>query len=248
MPGLTEAPFLLFAAIVLLAFGTEVATGFGGTVIALTLGVHLVPLEAILPALVPVNLLLSASIVWRQRAHVDRRLLFTRILPLMLAGLGVGLAIFERASGRTLQRALGLFVVAVALEGLWHLRDASRPPPAPLPAPVRGAAMLGAGVIHGIFASGGPLLVWALGRSRIEKRVFRATLSSVWLVLGCALLAAYASRGLIDAASLRATFALLPVLALALVLGEWAHGRLDETRFRRAVFALLLAAGLTHLM
>jgi uncharacterized membrane protein YfcA len=207
-------------------------------------------MDAILPALVPLNLLLSASIVWRERAHLDRRLLLARILPLMGAGLVVGLAIFDRASMSSLRRAFGVFVVVVAAEGLWRLRRglAGAESSAPLPAPVRGAAIVGAGVIHGIFASGGPLLVWALGRSNLEKSAFRATLSGVWLALGAALVIAYVRRGLVDAASLRATAALLPALGLALVAGEWTHHRLDELRFRRVVFALLLVAGSTNLL
>jgi uncharacterized membrane protein YfcA len=137
-------------------------------------------------------------------------------------------------------------VVAVASVELWRGR-AEAPEARPLPPLASGAALLGAGVVHGLFSTGGPLLVWALGRTPIAKRAFRATLSTVWLLLGTALSSAYALRGHLDAASLTATAALLPVLGLALLLGDRLHHRLDESRFRRAVHALLLAAGLTSL-
>jgi uncharacterized membrane protein YfcA len=244
---LDDPRFWLLAAIVVGAFGVEAATGFGATVIAVALGVHLFPLEMLLPVLVPLGLVLSASIAWRERAHTDRRLLVRRILPIMGIGLLIGLAIFERASNAALQRAFGAFVVAVAALELWRGR-AGAPAGRTLPPLVRGGALLGAGVIHGLFSTGGPLLVWALGRSPLAKRAFRATLSTVWLVLGSALSGAYALRGLLDAGSLAATAALLPALAAALLLGERLHRRLDEARFRRAVFALLLATGLTNLL
>jgi uncharacterized membrane protein YfcA len=108
--------------------------------------------------------------------------------------------------------------------------------------------MLGAGVMHGLFSTGGPLLVWALGQSIPEKRAFRATLSCVWLVLGCALTTAYAANGHLHGATLRATLALLPVLGVAILAGEWAHQRLDERRFRVLVYALLLATGVSSVL
>lgn len=250
--GLSDPAFFAFAAIVLIAFVTEAATGFGATVITLTLAVHFLRVELILPVFVPLGLVLSIVLVWRQRAHVDRALLLRTILPLMGVGLAVGIAVFEHASSAALQRVLGVFVVVVALEGLWQLRTSrggaeisARPA---LPPALRGAALVGAGVIHGIFASGGPLLVWALGRSALDKGAFRATLSSVWLVFGVVLVASYAWRGLLGSETLRASAALLPVLIAALALGEWLHHRLDEVRFRRVVYALLLAAGLSNLL
>jgi hypothetical protein len=243
---LGEPRFWLLAAVVVGAFGVEAATGFGATVIAVSLGVHLFPLDVLLPVVVPLGLVLSASIAWRERAHTDRRLLTRRILPLMGLGLAIGIALFERASNAALQRAFGAFVVGVAALELWRERKGA--PAAALPPLASRAALLGAGVVHGLFSTGGPLLVWSLGRAPIAKHAFRATLSTVWLVLGTALSSAYALRGHLDAASLAATAALLPALGAALLLGEWLHHRLDEARFRRVVYALLLATGLTNLL
>ena len=231
----------------MLAFAAEATAGFGSTVIALALGIHLYPLGQLLPVFVPLGLVLSSWLALRGRAHVDRRLLLTRILPWMGLGLAIGLAIFERASGELLRRAFGAFVVTLAALELWRLarestvaRELSRP--------AATAALLGAGVMHGMFSTGGPLLVWALGRSLPGKRAFRATLSCVWLVLGSALTTAYALSGRLDGHSLRATAALVPVLGVAIAAGEWAHQRLDERRFRLVVYTLLLAAGASSLV
>ena len=242
---LDDPRFWTLAAIVLGAFAVEAATGFGATVIAVSLAVHLFPLDELLPVIVPLGLLLSATIAWRERAHADRRLLLRRILPLMALGLAIGLAVFERASNAALQRAFGGFVVAVAALELWRGRAAA---PRALSPAASGAALLGAGVIHGLFSTGGPLLVWALGRTPIAKRVFRATLSTVWVVMGAALSSAYALRGRLDADSLAATAALLPALGAAWLAGDRLHQHLDEALFRRGVYALLLMTGLTNLL
>ena len=244
---LSDPRFWLLAVVVSLAFSVEAATGFGATVIAVALGVHLFPLAELLPVIVPLGLVLSASIAWRERAHTDRRLLLRRILPLMIVGLAFGLAIFESASNTALQRVFGGFIVVVAALELWRTRAAAPPAPA-LPPALNAAALLGAGVIHGLFSSGGPLLVYALGRAPVAKRAFRATLSTVWVVMATALTIAYALRGHVDGGTLKATAALLPVLGIAFVAGNWLHGRLDELRFRKFVYVLLLAAGLTSLL
>jgi uncharacterized membrane protein YfcA len=242
---LFDARFALLALVVAGAFAVEAATGFGATVLAVTLGVHLHPLGTLLPVLVPLGVVLSATNAWRLRAHTDRRLLLLQILPLMGVGAAIGLAIFERAPNEALQRAYGVFVVAVAASELARLRR--DPGPArPLSPFATRAALLSAGVIHGLFSSGGPLLVYALGRRPIPKAVFRATLSSVWLVMGTGLTVAYAATGRVGRDTLLASAALVPVLGLALLAGEWAHRRLDETRFRRVVYVVLAAAGITN--
>jgi hypothetical protein len=225
----------------------EATTGFGATVIALALGLHLYALGELLPVFVPLGLVLSAALALRGRAHVDRRLLLARILPAMGLGLGAGLVIFESAPHEALRRVFGGFVVALAGLELWRGRRAG-PAPHPLPRAASSAALLGAGVMHGLFSTGGPLLVWAVGRSVPDKRVFRATLSCVWLALGSALTLAYALGGRLDARSLTASGALVPVLGAAFAAGDWAHHRLDERLFRSAVSALLLAAGASSLL
>jgi len=216
-------------------------------VIALALGVHLFSIGELLPVFVPLGLVVSAALALRGRAYIDARLLLARILPWMGLGLGVGLVIFERAPQELLRRMFGAFVLVLAALELWRLRHAEAEA-RPLAPAARATALLGAGMIHGMFSSGGPLLVWTLGRSPIEKRTFRSTLSCVWLVLGSALTVAYALDGRLDRGTAQATGALLPVLAFALVAGEWTHHRLDERRFRVLVYVLLLAAGASSLV
>ena len=244
---LSSPRFWLFAGVVAIAFAAEATVGFGATVIALALGIHLYPLGELLPVFVPLGLVVSSWLALRGRAHVDRRLLLVRILPWMGLGLCVGLFIFERASHELLRRGFGVFVVALALIELWRLLRESAVSREVSP-PAATAALLGAGVMHGLFSSGGPLLVWALGQSIPEKRAFRATLSCVWLVLGTALTLAYTLNDRLDGQTLRITAALVPVLGVAIAAGEWAHQRLDEHRFRVLVYALLLGAGASSLV
>jgi uncharacterized membrane protein YfcA len=239
--------FWAFAAVVALAFSVEVTVGFGATIIAVALGVHLFPLGELLPVFVPLNILLSSWLAMRGRAFVDRRLLLGRILPRMGLGLVVGLLIFENAPHELLRLVFGVFVVVLASLELVRIASGRQDDPGVTPraAPL---ALVGAGVIHGMFSTGGPLLVWALGRSLTGKRAFRATLACVWLLLATSLTLAYAANDRIDTGTLCATATLIPVLVVALSVGEWAHHRLDESRFRVLVYVLLLGAGVSSFL
>ncbi len=96
MPAVVEIPAPLFA-VVALAFAAEALTGFGGTVITVTLGAQLLPLDTLLPLYVPVNLLLSVWITLRDRSYVARPLLLRTMLPLIGAGMAAGLVIYRLA-------------------------------------------------------------------------------------------------------------------------------------------------------
>jgi uncharacterized membrane protein YfcA len=237
------SPLAVLAGVVFLSFLVEAATGFGSMVVALTLGAMVFTVPELLAWLIPVNMVLSAYLVVRGRQHVQWRFLGTRLVPLMAVGLGVGTLVAARANEASwLKPVFGLFVMGVAA---WQLHAALRPAAEtrPLPAPARVAALLGAGVIHGIFATGGPLAVFVSARELPEKSAFRATLSLLWLVLNALVLPRLVLEGQVSATSLWTSALMLLPLAAGIAAGEWVHHRLAEGGFRVAVAALLLAAG-----
>lgn len=235
---------MLLALAVLVAFAAEALSGFGSLVIALTLGAELYPLDELKPVLVPLSLTLTTYVVVRHRAKIDRALLLRRILPFMGAGVALGLLLLGRLDARTTAPLLksafgGLVVLFAARELLALARGHAAAPSAARPTPW----IVAAGVVHGIFASGGPLLVYGIGRAGLDKAAFRSTLATVWLTLNAALTATYALSGRLGAATLPRIALLIPVVPVAIALGEWAHRRVDERRFRGVVFSLLLVAG-----
>lgn len=238
-----DAPTLLFGLVVLGAFTVEAALGFGATVVAVSLGAFLLPIDEILHAFVPLNLALSTFFVVRNRREVDRRFLLTRVLPFMALGLPLGFFGLAAVDERTARAVLGAFVAWLAAVELWR---ASRPSTAPLPGlstPRRTLALWLAGVVHGAFATGGPLVVYVVSRTLLDKGAFRATLSALWLLLNLALLVGFAARGEIGAESGLRSLAWLPFLAGGLLVGDTLHRRVSADAFRRLVFTVLLVAG-----
>ena len=230
---------IALAAIALFAFATEAAIGFGATVLTVTLGAQLVPLDQLLPAFVPVNFFLSSVVLARNVRHVAWPLLLRQLAPATLVGLGLGLLLFRLQSAVELQLAFAVFVVGLALIEL-RRRDTPILPLGKIP---RSGLLLVGGAVHGLFGAGGPMIVYVLGRLTDDKAVFRATLAVTWLSLNTALLLNYASLHLLNQASARLSLVFLPSALLALVVGEWLHRRLDARRFRVGIYVLLLVAG-----
>ncbi len=232
---------LLLGIIVGVAFTVEAALGFGATVVAVSLGAFLLPIELLLPAFVPLNLVMSIFLVVRYRRFVEGRFLSRRVLPLMALGMPVGFFALAAVDAGTAQVVLGGFVAWLA--GLELRRSRHTPDLTPLPRAQRSLALLLGGVVHGAFATGGPLVVYVVGRTLSDKGAFRATLSTLWLVLNLLLLAGFAARGVLDGESLTRTLTWLPFLGGGLLLGELLHARVPAELFKRLVFLLLLVAG-----
>jgi uncharacterized membrane protein YfcA len=161
----------------------------------------------------------------------------------MVAGLPIGLFAFQALPASWLKRALAAFILVLVAVELSRIRSAEAPPK-PLARPVALALLFLGGLLHGAFATGGPLAVYVAGRDLAhDKARFRSTLSALWLALNLVLLATYAALGKIDGASLRMSLALAPPLALGLGVGEIVHARLPVRAFRPLVFVLLGVAG-----
>lgn len=243
-PFALDFPFLLLATFVGIAFTAGAATGFGSMVIALTLGAQLYPIPDLLPVLVPLSVGLTGFMVLRHRAHVDLRLLLRRVFPWMVPGMAVGFAVFAAAPAALLTKLLGVFVVGVAGVELAGALLGTRATQLPLGRVPFATATLGAGLIQGATASGGPVLVYAMGRLGLPKAIFRATLAVVWLCLNTVLVVTYIATGRLDAGNAPFVALLIPAVVGAVVLGEWLHHRLDEGGFRNLVLILLAGAGI----
>lgn len=230
------------AALVLVSFLVEAAAGFGSMVVALTVGALFAPVDTLLGLLVPVNLALSVYLVARGWRHVDWRFLGRRVVPLMTVGLVAGTVLTQVVDAQVAKPAFGAFVVLVAG---WQLRAAlSVESSRPLPEAGRVLGLLGAGVVHGVFATGGPLAVFVSARELSDKHAFRATLSALWVVMNALVVPRLVQAGAVTGSTLVTSAWLLVPLAAGTVVGERLHAALAEKTFRVAVAALLVVAGL----
>ncbi|MAY40574.1 MULTISPECIES: sulfite exporter TauE/SafE family protein [Spongiibacter] len=233
-------PWMWLGLCIFIAFGIEAITGFGSIVIALSLGALLLPIDAMLPVLVPLNICMTSYLAIRHRQHIHWPTLLKMILPLMVGGTLLGYLLRPALGDNTLQILFGALVIWFAARELWRsIRG--------LKVSQHGSGwtrswMLIAGITHGLFASGGPLLVYALTGTQLSKSAFRATLISVWLSLNGLLTVVFALDGSLLPALPRIGM-MLPVLLAGVVIGEFLHHRVNENRFKQLVYTLLLLTG-----
>ncbi|HUE94587.1 sulfite exporter TauE/SafE family protein [Pseudomonas sp.] len=232
--------WLTLAGFILLAYTLEAITGFGSIVIALSLGALFLPIDQLLPVLVPLNICMTGYLVWRHRQMIDRGLLLSMILPGMVVGTLIGYALLPWLDAALAKRLFGALVLWFAARELWRLRHAAAQPVRPMW--LNRLLSLCAGISHGLFASGGPLLVFALAGTQLDKARLRATLVTVWFSLNSLLTVAFLLDGrLLPALPQVASYA--PLLLIGVWLGERLHRRFNEQHFRIVIYGLLLGTG-----
>ena len=240
-------PALLgFAVVVFAGYAVQTVSGFGSMLVCVTFGAHLLDLRDLITLAVPVSLVQTLYIAVRHRDGIEWRLLRRRVLPLMTVGLAIGYAVFAQVAGSGLKTAFALMVLVLAARELWLLRAATGAA-RKVPVAASVAAIFGAGVIHGVYATGGPLLVYALGREGLDKHRFRSTLTAVWVVLTVFLVVGFSWEGRYTSSTALDLLVLLPAVPLGILVGEWLHHRVEERPFKAIVFVLLIAAAVSLL-
>lgn len=235
---LDQGVFVILGVVALCAFTTEGAIGFGGTVLAASIGAQVVPLELLLPAFVPLNMLLSSWLLGRGFSSIAWRLLAVEVAPAVAVGAGIGLALFHEVPAKdALALGFGVFVVGLSIFQL------ARPGAGELARPVRIGLLVLGGIAHGLFGTGGPMIVYVVRRRLPDKRAFRSTLAVLWLALNVALLINYASAHLYTRTTANVGGLLALTIIPGLIIGERIHTKLDAARFERVVWIVLLLAG-----
>ena len=233
--------YLLLGVVVLLTHFLEGITGFGCTVLALPFAIMLVGTRQAVPVLLVLALLLAVYIVWIDRKHIVWREFF-KIVLLVGIGLPFGIFTFGYVDERVLRWILGVFMVVVALRGLLSFvvnLNESR-----LPKWGHSLLLVIGGFIHGVFSSGGPMVVIYARKALPGKSHFRATISLLWLSLNSIMLAQGVIFGRMTPEIWRIIGVCLPFLALGAWAGNLAHRHIKDHYFSQIVYGVLLVAGL----
>lgn len=246
--GMDVTDLGLLCAAVVLGFAIQTALGFGGGMVSLSLAALWMPVQAAVPLIAPLSIVQSIAVLQREHGHIAWRPLLRIIAPTLGTGFVVGLLLATRLAEHdaVLRKIYGGLVIALALAGLrtaWRSTpsQADDSPPQRTAAAVAGVV---AGVVHGLFATGGPPLAWAAHFLGLRKDGFRTTLLATFLVVNTVMVIV-----LVADARLRSEQA-LPLATLviaglvAVPVGRTLAQRLPEAGFRRAVYGLLLLIGL----
>lgn len=241
--GLAPVPLALAAAALALGYVVFGMTGFGAALVAMPLVTQVMALQTAVPIMLLCDLICGLAMGANNRSAVVLPEL-RRLLPWMLAGMLLGLALLLFAPQRALLLLLGAGVLAYAL---WRLAA----PDVFRPLTTRWAAPLGlaGGGFTAMFGTGGPLYtIYLAGRLR-DRNELRATVGTMIMLTGFARLLLFALAGLFtDAAVVALAAWLVPSALLGLRIGAWARSRISPARVMRLLWLLLLASGVALIL
>ncbi|RME87226.1 MAG: sulfite exporter TauE/SafE family protein [Planctomycetota bacterium] len=228
--------------ILLFTHTVQAITGFGSTILAVTIAGNFIPLGILLPLLVSLNLGLNLYLLLFYPTYFEKKLFFQTLIPWALIGMIPGMFLFEILPKKVLLSLLGSTVVFLAAFEILANKKSKKEKVLDnsMPSPLW---LIGGGFIQGLYATGGPLLVYYLAKVIPAKKAFRTTISVLFLLLNSILLFKFISLGKINIQTLPTILILSPTLLIGIWTGEKLHNRIPETTFRYMVYWLLLIGG-----
>lgn len=228
---------VLFLLVLFLANTIQAITGFAGTLLAMAPSILLLGPDQAKVILNVMAFLSSLFIAGSAISYIAWHQLL-QIIVYMAVGMVAGIYFYQLLPLSFLLSFYGIFVVAVALKGLCASQELN------LSSAMSRIVLLGAGIMHGLFVSGGALLVIYAVAVFKEKHVFRATVASVWVILSIPLMFHDYQRGLYDSQTLLLTGISILPLVLATYAGTLIHDKINQRIFMKLSYILLILSGL----
>jgi uncharacterized membrane protein YfcA len=247
VPALSSLGLAFYAAVLLGAFAVRSAAGFGAGLIAIPMLVFILPVSTAVSIASVFTTLASIQQVSREWRQIAWRQFFV-VFFYSIIGIGLGLYFIKFLDEDVLRRCLGVFLILYAVHSVWAADTTYF-----LPKRWHGAVGAGVGIVGGLFsalfgAGAGPVYVVYFDILRLEKAVFRATMSAVVLLGGAARIAGYESYGFYGSSTIALLAAGIPMVIVGSWLGNRVVHRLSARSFSRFVAALMLLSGVALLI
>lgn len=228
---------VLFSIAVFVSNIVQALTGFAGVMLSIPPSILLFGPDMAKAVINAICWGVCVMLAWQNREYINKKEIL-RIVLFMLAGMAVGLYLYSVINASVLVPFYGAIIVAAALKNILM-----KPSDKNLPAWVAIPVLLGAGLIHGMFASGGALLVVYLVATFRDKNTFRANVAAVWTVLNLVLMFTDFEKGLYTSQFFHLVAYALPSLGIAVYLGNKIHDMINQKMFNRLTYGLLLMSG-----
>ncbi len=236
-----------FYVVILFSHIIQGITGFAGTLLAMPFSLMLVGPAVAVPVLNGLGLFSGVYVYLGNSKDVVKKELLT-VLAVMIPGmlLGVWLRMKLTANEKALFVILGVTALAIAARGLYDLViKGGNGMPGSKSAAVRWAMLILAGIVHGMFVCGGPLLIGYLTERFDDKAQFRATLGTSWMFLNGLLLIIQIAAGDWNRDILITMLIALPVLFVSMFIGGRLYKKMSQRLFMFITYILLVISGIT---
>ena len=227
---------VLFIFILMFGVFVQALAGFGGTLLSMPLGIMLMGIDLTKPVMTIVAWITGVIVVVTEYKHINRRELI-KMVAVMLAGVLIGLWLTGRVQLQFLLIIYAVVVAGIGIKKLFFKQEKEAPP-------VLQNISLGiAGLMQGLFVSGGSFLaVYSVAKLK-DKQEFRATSNAVWAIINTVMITTYGISGALTADVLKmSAIAVIPTLA-AVWLGGALTKKVKQSTFLKVVYVILIFSG-----
>jgi len=238
---------IALAGITLLAATVNGALGYGFSSLTVPVALFFLTNRVLNPALVPIEVVLNAYVLWVNRASVPN--IWRRVTPIVIAlapGVIVGTTLVSLVHSDWLK-----FITYVTLLPLILLQAAGFRRPLQSERAAGYAFGGGLGVLYSMTTISGPPLAVALSNQGLAKQEFRAALGVIRLAESTMTAVAYGWAGLYSRESAALIPVILPSLAIGVPVGAKLIRHIRPETFRRICMsfdAWVVAFGLSGLI
>ena len=236
MPDSVILTYVLFILVLMFGVFVQALAGFGGTLISMPLGIMLMGMALTKPVMTIVAWITGVVVIFAEYRHINWRELL-KMVAVMLVGVLGGIWLTGKLQLQFLLIIYGVVVAAIGVKKFFF-PGKGQPPKA-----VQNLALAIAGIMQGLFVSGGSFLaVYAVERLP-EKREFRGTVNAVWAMLNTVMIGAYFLDGVMTKEVLTMSgIAIVPTL-VAIWLGGVLTKRVKQQTFLKIVYVILMVSG-----
>lgn len=227
----------------------EAITGFGCAALAMPFVTSLLGMQQGVMVVTVIAWLLALYVCIRNLRDIAWRK-FVFIFISVLCGLPIGMYIFQNFDSNVLKKILAVFIIIVSAIQLIktvtikneEIKDEEF---GKVSYVIYFLLLFLGGVVHGLFSSGGPLIVLYAKKALTDKRQFRATLCLLWSLLNSIIIISYffPSSGY-TRETFDVTLIMLPFLLAGIIFGEKILNKVNARIFSLIVFVTLFLSGI----
>jgi hypothetical protein len=232
------------ALIIFVATVFRSAFGFGESLVAVPLLALVMPLQVAVPLSVLISVTIAGFVVVQDHKKIHLKSAVVLIVYALM-GIPVGLWLLVHVPEFEVKLLLGLVIIAFAIylltgsrleelkqDSQWWLFSCG----------------LLSGILGGAYGINGPPLVIYGAKRRWTAQHFRATLQAYFLIASLTGVIGYWFNGLLHPATLRYYLWSLPALIPAILLGRIINSRMQDDKFFKYSYSVLLGLGLLLLI
>ncbi|MEG0016589.1 MAG: sulfite exporter TauE/SafE family protein [Gordonibacter sp.] len=228
---------VLFLGAFFFAYTVQAITGFAGNIFAMPVGTTLLGLNSTVSILNAMGFFACGLLALMNIKYVNWREL-GKILAVMVVFMMVGIWLDTIMPLHILLKIYGAVIVVIGAKNLLFKRQKF------LPEWALWVILALAGIIQGMFVSGGALLVIYAVQKLRDQQEFRITLSMTWTVLNFIYACIAFQQGHFTGDVLQIILMCIPLAVIATVLGSKLQKMISRERFLKLVYVMLLLIGI----